>query len=368
MGRRRRFKPQRWTASALTTLMDCPLRFKWRYIDVDRPLPPEVPILVAGTVAHDAAHIAASHPGSWCNERRLFFKNPHSFFKFVWGLWSRAVEKRKEGRGIRWGPRGEKKEFSNLGAFIARCLSGLAWLGPDGQRELRQAQRGFFQVMTEPRIPFEVLASEETIEILFLDRFTLHARVDQIWTIQPCPEFPDGGIVIVDLTLGSAVKYVQLTLYSLAFRLAVLQDRNFCWRMFRTAEANGSLVETAVAVLSLSKGKLCVFRRGPEDYENLQRWLEWAEKTVISGVFEPSPTDSVCSRCEFSHQCRFAATTEVLGLENGGTYVVTPLLEPPPPPAKQLGFAGWQRGEVVRAGRRTQAFEIPVPTVIGEVA
>ena len=61
---RRRFNPHRWTASVLTTLMDCPLRFKYRYIETDHPLPPEVPILVAGTVAHDVAHTAVSRPGS----------------------------------------------------------------------------------------------------------------------------------------------------------------------------------------------------------------------------------------------------------------------------------------------------------------
>jgi len=222
-------------------------------------------------------------------------------------------------------------------------------------------------MMTDPRIPFEVVASEETIEALFLDRLTLHARVDLVLKVQPCPEFPDGGIVVVDLTLGSAVKYVQLTLYSLAFRLAVLQNKAFRWKMFGPVEPDGGLTEAAVAVLSLSQGKLFVFRRGPEDYQNLKRWLEWAEETAISGVFEPKPTDSVCGRCEYSYTCRFAATTEVLGLEKGGAHFVAPLVEPPPPPARQLGFAGWQRGAAVRQGRRTVAFELTVPTTVGEV-
>ena len=367
MGKRRKFKPQRWTASALTTLMDCPLRFKYRYIDTARPLPPDVPILVAGTVAHNVAHIAVSRPGSWREERRLFFKESVPFFKFVWGSWAREVKKRKEGRGIQWGPRGKEKEFSSLGSFIARCMAGLAWVGPEGQRELRSVQRGYFQMMTDPRIPFEVVASEEAIEALFLDRLTLHARVDQVWKVQPCPEFPDGGIIVVDLTLGSAVKYVQLTLYSLAFRLAVLQNQQFRWRMFGPVEADGSSVEAAVAVLSLSQGKLFVFRRGSEDYQNLKRWLEWAEETVVSGVFEPSPTDSVCSRCEFSHICRFAATEEVLGLEKGGAHIVAPLVEPPPSPVRQLGFTGWQRGAIVRQGERTMPFVVPVPTTVGEM-
>ncbi len=364
MGGRKQFNPRRWTASALTALMDCPLRFKYRYIDIDRTLPPEVPILVAGTVAHNAAHMAISRPGSWREERRLFFKTPFSFFKFVWGLWSRTVKEKKEGSGIRWGHRGEDEEFSSLGSFVARCMAGLAWVGPDGQRTLQPVQRGYFQMMAEPRIPFEVVASEETVEALFLDRLTLHARVDQILRVWPCSEFAGGGIVIVDLTLGSAVKYVQLTLYSLAFRLAVLQNRNFRWKMFGPVEADPSLVEEAVAVLSLSRGNLFVFRRGVEDYHNLQKWLEWAEETVLSGVFEPSPTDSVCGRCEYNHDCRFAATTEVLSLEKGGTHIVAPLVEPPPLPARQFGFPGWLRGEAVRGGRRTQAFELPVPTVL----
>lgn len=370
MGGRKPFKPQRWTASALTALMNCPWQFFLRYVDFDRPLLPELPILVAGTVAHEAVRVTSKPRKGFTPtpDRRLFCKTPESFHGYAWWLWGKTVKKKEDGRGIRWEKGKRKEQFGGLGSYIARVLTGLEWVGPKGQRELKPADSpGYFQMVHNPRVPFELVAVEREIKALF-EQYQLVARVDQIWRVEPCEELPDGGIVIVDLTLGRAIKHVQLTMYSLALRLAALQNGGFRQEMFGVERREEFLKEEAVAVLSLSQAELYIFRRSPEDYERLAGWLDWASSVVVSGQYEPTPTDAVCGRCEYSYDCRFAATTEVLGLEKGGAYVVVPLAEPPLPIGRQLGFAGWQRGAAVRQGRRTVAFVLPAPTTVGEVA
>lgn len=342
--------------------MNCPRQFELRYVDVDSPLPPELPIMLAGGVVHEMARRAAASKGSWRAERRVFFKSPRSLFDSTWGLWSRTIkEKEQKIRGIRWksdDPKQQKMEFANLGSFIAKVLSGLAWVGPEGQRELREVHRGFYNMVDKPRIPFEAVLAERTVKALFQlpsqQVLNLAGKFDQIWWVAPCPEFPDGGFVIVDLTLGSLIKHIQLTMYSLIFRLALKQDPRFRKLVGLGPEDR----EEAVAVLWLSPAKLSIFRQRQEHYENLAWWLDWASCMVIEGVYRASPTDEVCSRCIFNHTCEFAATTEVLDLGEGGAYVVTPIEKPPSPRIVQTGFKGLQRGKGVW-GTRTLPFVFP---------
>lgn len=368
MGKRKRrpAKPLRRTASELTTMMDCPLHFKLRYMDVYRPLPPKLPIMMAGGVVHDAARDLVARKGSWRLKRRVFYTTPEAFSRSVWGLWSRTVKKQEGKGGIRWrsdDPEQREKEFVGLASYMARVLSGYAWEdGPGGQRVFRQVQRGYYQMIDEPRIPFRVLAAERKIGVLFdpfgRDPFHLVGTMDLILMVEPCAEFPEGGVVIVDVTMGSDIKYVQLTEYSLIFRLALQQRPEF---RELTGLGPGDR-EEAVAVLSLSKSKLYIFRRGEEDYENLTRWLAWVADVIVSKEFEPKPTDAVCGRCEYSYVCRFAATTEVLNLGEGGAYVVAPIEEPPPLRIVQTGFRGLQRGKGVQ-GTRTSPFVFPKPVL-----
>ncbi len=371
MGKRKRrpAKTLRRTASELTTMMDCPLHFRLRYMDVDRPLPPKLPIMLAGGVVHDAARDLVARKGSWRHKRRVFYLTPESFSGAVWGLWSRRVKKEEgEGeRGIRWksdDPKEQKREFVGLASYMSRVMSGYAWEdGPDGQRVFRQVQRGYYQMVNEPRIPFRVLAAEKKLGVLFKpfvgrDPFHLVGTMDLILRVEPCAEFPEGGVIIVDVTMGSDVKYVQLTEYSLIFRLALQQKP---WFRELTGLGPGDR-EEAVAVLSLSKSKFYIFRRGEEDYENLTRWLAWAADVIVSKEFEPKPTDAVCGRCGHSYVCKYAATTEVLDLKKGGAHIVTPIEEPPPPRIVQTGFKGLQRGRGVQ-GTRTSPFPFLKPTL-----
>lgn len=342
-------------------MMDCPLHFKFRYMDVDRPLPPKLPIMLAGGVVHKAARDLADHKGSWRHKRRVFYLTPKSFSGAVWGLWSRTVKKEEDKKGIRWkseDPKEQKREFVGLASFMARVMSGYAWKNG----VFRQVQRGYYQMIDKPWTPFRVLAAEKKIGVLFdpfgRDPFHLVGTMDLILMFEPCAEFPEGGVVIVDVTMGSDVKYTQLTKYSLIFRLALQQKP---WFRELTGLGSGDR-EEAVAVLSLSRSKFYIFRRGREDYENLTRWLAWAADVIVSKEFEPKPTDAVCGRCEYNYVCKFAATTEVVDLTEGGAYVVTPIEESPPQRIVQTGFKGLQRGKGVQ-GTRTSPFPFPKPTL-----
>lgn len=353
--------PYRWSASLLTDLMDCPKRLEFRTKGIRVP---EIPIFVAGQALHEAARFAVLH-GSFCRSVKspAFFASEQTFFKWWWGFWTRFVKEKEKKSSIRWHDR--DKEFSSLGAYCARLLTGLAWTGPEGQRKLELVQKGYYQMLTNPPIPFEILAAEKHFKVLF-DQFTLVGKIDQIWRVKSCAQFEGGEIVIVDLTMGAEPrKRVQLTLYSLALRLAVRQDFKFREQLFGIprnrrlgSEELELLREEAVTVLSLSQAKLKVYR-GPHDYAWLKNLLEEAAVCVLKSRFEAKPTDSVCPRCEFNQICEFAAVKELIDFETGGAEVISSVNEEQIP-GRQTAFPGWLRGsEVTQAVVRRPVVEVP---------
>jgi len=358
-GKRKEADPYRWSPSLLSSAMDCPEQLR-RKLAGERP--PEPPIFVAGSAVHGAARFAVQHKGfRRTAERACFFKTAESFLKWWWVYWTRTVKEKEKGCGIRWKKDERDKQFAGLGVYCGELLTGLRWLGPEAPRQLMKVRRGYYQMMVDPAVPFELVAAEKWVRAQFA-RFQLVGRIDQIWRVEPCPAFENGGVILVDLTLGGGPeKYAQLVFYSLAVRLAALQNPSFREEVFGVREEPQ---EIACAVLPLSEAKLKIRRPGEEDYVWLRERLEWAAAEVRrimrgEGVVA-TPTDAVCRYCEFNYDCRFAAVREVVDLGTGGAEVL-PSPEREPEPGKQPAFAGWLRGKAVKQEiRREPLVQMPM--------
>ena len=368
MGKKREIDPNRWSASLLASALDCPEQLR-RKLAGEKP--PEPPIFVAGSAVHGAARFAVWHKGfRRTAERPIFFKSAEAFLKWWWTYWSQTVEKKGE-RGIRWREGKSDEQFAGLGSYGGELLTGLRWLGTEAPRQLMRVRRGYYQMMVDPGISFELVAAEKWVQARF-GQFLLVGRVDQIWRVEPCPAFEVGGVMLVDLTMGvGPEKYAQLVLYSLLFRLVARQDPKFREEILGiprnrrlSEEEIAGLREEAVAVLPLSEAKLKLRRPGGEDYAWLRDRLGWAAaeaREIMRGEeVVATPTDAVCRYCEFGYDCRYAATREVVDLETGGYDV---LASPPPEPelAKQPAFSGWLRGAVVKQEvRREPLVQMPM--------
>lgn len=231
--------------------------------------------------------------------------------------------------------------------------------GPEGTKALKPVSWGYYQLMTDPGLPFSIMAAEKKVEAEF-GPFHLVGYIDQIWQVDPCPAYEKGGRILVDLTMGSGPgKYAQLTIYSLLFRLKALRDKKFREEIFGipedvtldVEEAKDLLRETAVGVIPLSDCELKESTRGDEDYEWLREELERAAslvKQIMRGEsVSPKPLDAVCNWCAFAHDCQWAKPERVINLQTGG-FEVLASPEKIPPPGKQKYFPRWKQGRIVK--------------------
>ncbi len=377
MGKRENINPDEWSASRLNRAATCELMLE-RSLTEKRP--PTFPLFVAGGAVHAAAKFAVMHQGFRRTEGRpCFFYTAESFHEWWWGHWGRFVARKEEKPGIRW--RDKKKQFGSLGAWCAGVLTGLHGSGPKGQRRFKRVRkRSYFEMMTDPRLTFILLAAEIPFRVQF-GRFTLMGTIDQIWEVPPytpergLPKFlPKGGIVIPDLTMGGGpIKFLQRVFYALAARLAVRQDPEFVEELFWDPEEEGLRYnlkeicrlfdEATTAVLSLSDAKLKIGRPKPEDFvdlrERLERGAVLARRIMRGEKLTANPTDSNCRMCVYNFDCPYAAVEEVLDLSTGG-YDVLPSPEKEPELGKQGHFPGGKQGrEVTQEVVRQPLVEMP---------
>lgn len=357
--------PYRWSVFRLNAAAECSERLR-RQLTEEQP--PKIPLFAAGIGLHGAARFAVWNRNfQRTDERRCFFKTVESFLSWwSWIYWPGFVQREEEKPGIRWKDR--ERQYVSFGNYCGELLTGWRLVGPEAPRQLVQVRkRAYYQMMTDPALTFRLLAAERPFNVQF-GRFRLTGRMDQIWEILPYkpkkgqPEFlKDGGIVIVDLTMGGGpVKYLQLVLYLLAARLGARQDPKLRKALFwdpktkrlrySVAEIQELLDKAVAAVLSLSEAKLKIRRPTSEDFEELQEKLEEGASLVRrigrKEKIKANPTDSHCRMCDFNFDCRYAATREVIDLETGGYEVfASPGREPEPGVEKY--FKGWKQGKDV---------------------